>query len=262
MDGVLHRMAHFRPLTGILERALTACAFPDRVLPRTISAVLTAAVDKVGAIPMTAEIAGRLSVGDRVFLMVQLAMRHVGDLVWLPTICEQCASPFDIPAQRSKLSVRSPEGNYPKCTVQIRRHVVELKPPCGDDQCFIAETRPEDPESALLVRCIKLVDGGEPDDEFLQKLTISERRAIEAALMRCSPEVDCSVPVKCPECKTVQTVEIEPYWLGDRIGGALETDVHTLAFHYHWCEHDILNLPSELRRRYVSLVSKERGLRG
>jgi hypothetical protein len=35
-------------------------------------------------------------------------------------------------------------------------------------------------------------------------------------------------------------------------------DVHWLAGHYHWSEHDILALPAWRRRRYVKMVTAER----
>ncbi len=262
VDGQVHRIAHLHPLTGTVERALTTCSIPDQVLPRSVSAVLAAAVERIGTVLVTPQIAANLTVGDRAFLMLQLAIRFVGDLVWLSPICEKCSSTFDIPVKRSQLPVRAPVGDYPTCSLWVAGRTVELRPPCGEDQCFIAETRPANPEFALLTRCVQRVDGSEPRAEFFRDMPSAHRKVLESALEQAGPEVDCTLPVKCPECEDVQRIELEPYWLGDPGEIALEADVHALAFHYHWGEPEILRLPRDLRRRYCTLIDKDRGLRG
>lgn len=258
----LSRVAHLRAPTGGVERALAACAAPEQVLPRTVSAVIAAAVERIGAVELTPEVAGRLAVGDRIYLMLQLAIRYVGDLVWLSPVCGRCSATFDIPIERSKLPVRTPDQGYPTCTSEAAGCVVELRTPCGDDQAFIAETRPEDPERALLARCVRKVDGLEPGPEYLRDLSDDEIASLVAALERVSPDVECSVDARCPDCQSVQRIEVEPYWTGDASDGTLERQVHALALHYHWSEPDILRLPSSLRRRYCGLIDQERGARG
>ncbi len=262
VDGKIHRTAHIGELTGRVERAFARCRSAASAMPDAVSAVLAAAVERIGTVSVSADIAARLAVGDRIFLMLLLAIRYVGDLVWLSPTCARCANPFDVPVRRSQLSVRRPEGDYPTSSIRVAGHTIELRPPCGEDQQLIAETRPADAGSALLARCVRRVDGAERGADFLTTLDPSGRTAIDEALERSSPGVDCSVRVKCSECKAVQRIELEPYWLGDPTDTTLEVEVHRLASHYHWSESEILALPSHLRRRYCGLIDNERGGRG
>lgn len=262
VDGQLHRTAHIGDLTGRVERAFAGCRSPASTMPNAVSAVLAAAVKRIGTVPVSTDIAACLAVGDRIFLMLQLAMRYLGDLVWLSPICERCAQPFDVPVKRSQLSVRKPADDYPTTTLRLNGHEIRLRPPCGEDQRLIAEIRREDAGSTLLACCIQSVDGAEPGPEYVATLDASALRKIEAALQRAGPDVDCGVRAKCAECEQVQRIELEPYWLGDPAGSTLEVEVHRLASHYHWSESDILALPSKLRRRYCALIDRERGGRG
>ena len=257
-DGQLHRVAHIGPLTGILERSLAACADANQVLPHSVSMVLTNAIEKIGSLPMTAELAAQLTVGDRIFLMLQLAIRYLSDRVWLTPKCECCNNLFDVPVERSRLNVKYPEGEYPIARLEINGHTLELRSPNGEDQGFIAETQPEDAEMVLLRRCVVGVDGKEPEAELLHKLLHSKRNEIETAIERLSPHVDCCVSVRCPECKYVQRIDLEPYWLGELTDGALDAEVHTLAFHYHWSESEILGLSRDQRRSYCAFIGHKR----
>jgi hypothetical protein len=40
---------------------------------------------------------------------------------------------------------------------------------------------------------------------------------------------------------------------------ALYQELHLLALHYHWAEHDILRLPTSKRRRYLRLLASHIG---
>jgi hypothetical protein len=37
--------------------------------------------------------------------------------------------------------------------------------------------------------------------------------------------------------------------------GGLYEEVHHLAFHYHWSEREILDMPRAKRRRYLALLA-------
>jgi hypothetical protein len=39
--------------------------------------------------------------------------------------------------------------------------------------------------------------------------------------------------------------------------GGLYEEVHHLAYHYHWTERDILELPRSKRRRYLALLASK-----
>ncbi|MFL6646948.1 MAG: hypothetical protein ACJ8KO_03210, partial [Sulfurifustaceae bacterium] len=81
IDGQLVRAAVFRPLTGRLEQQLAAVAGLPSV-PRRVSAVLATAFAHVGEHPMTEAAAARLSVSDRQFLMLAVALEFGEDQQW------------------------------------------------------------------------------------------------------------------------------------------------------------------------------------
>jgi hypothetical protein len=39
--------------------------------------------------------------------------------------------------------------------------------------------------------------------------------------------------------------------------GRLYEEVHHLAYHYHWAERDIMDLPRSKRRRYLGLLASK-----
>ena len=56
-------------------------------------------------------------------------------------------------------------------------------------------------------------------------------------------------------------VELEPAaLLQSELGVAVDrlfAEVHTLAYHYHWSEHEILSLPRARRHRYLELLGRQ-----
>ncbi len=69
-----------------------------------------------------------------------------------------------------------------------------------------------------------------------------------------SPQAGLAASITCPHCHQEQQVAIDPYaWIVGETG-SLELDIHTLAFHYHWSESDILQLPRTRRERYLQLI--------
>jgi len=42
--------------------------------------------------------------------------------------------------------------------------------------------------------------------------------------------------------------------------GNIYTDIHTLAWYYHWGEEEILNMPRSRRQQYLALIDRARGL--
>ena len=53
---------------------------------------------------------------------------------------------------------------------------------------------------------------------------------------------------------------LDPYVCLGAADGGLFLDIHILASVYHWSEREILAMPRERRRLYLSLVDRSRGM--
>lgn len=142
------------------------------------------------------------------------------------------------------------------------RHVVPAKEPgwftlTGQEGAFrlptigdqIAVAAASDPVEALAARC-------------LRGAHISAR--MERAMAALAPTLSDEVSGTCPYCNARVAFHFDvPSFVLSELkvqAGLVCEDVHLLAGHYHWSEEHILALPPARRRRYVDLVSAERGL--
>src|SRR5262249_7746141 len=78
-----------------------------------------------------------------------------------------------------------------------------------------------------------------------------------------APHVDLTLGADCPECAREFTVpfDLVGFLLGEchTSRALLYREVHYLAYHYHWSEHDIMALPREKRRTYIALLAEDLG---
>lgn len=259
INGEIQRFAWFRPITGKVELLITSPANQYLGRPAWVSAVLAAAIEKIGAIEMSVGIADRLTVGDRIFLMLQLGIRYTGDQMWLTPACESCGEQFDVSVKRSELPVQKAGNDYPSALVNINKREVRLRAINGKDQQWLNENPSAEIVQTLLNRCVQTADGKLPVPEFINGLDRKDCDYLESVIQNIGPDVDCTLLVRCPECSVVQEVEIDPYWLGQTQRSNLDNEVHTLAFYYHWSEAEILNLTRERRHTFLNLIDKERG---
>ena len=76
-----------------------------------------------------------------------------------------------------------------------------------------------------------------------------------------APQVDLTLEAHCPECERAFAVPFDllGFFLGEckTSRELLYREVHYLAYHYHWSEQDILALPREKRRTYITLLAEE-----
>jgi len=253
-DGALHRDFAFRPLNGEVELAIAESGAVQNP-PAGVTAVLAAALAGVGGQPATPQVVRALAVGDRQFLVRQLAARLDRDGVWLTSSCASCAAAFDVYAQQSALPVKDAAEGYPFTTVTTSHGTYRLRVPNGADQEAIAGLDGEEAVSELLKRCI--VDGSAPDEP-----TEEEIFAIDAALEAVAPEVGLGLLAVCPDCGTEQEVAVDPYLCLTQVGSELFAEIHTLASFYHWSEAESLALPVHRRRLYLRLIDRGRGMMG
>ncbi len=259
IDGQLRRAFHFKPVTGLLELALSESALQVISHPARVTAVLCEALDEIGGMSPTASLVSELSVGDRQFLMRRLSVHLDDQLVWLTAKCGACKEPFDLSFLHSELPVKPAGKNYPETVVETSLGTVLVRVPTGSDQEIVATIDEED--SAVLTLLERIVswqvDGAEQAADQFSEADIA---AIESAAEAMAPEVAQSLVAQCPNCSTENQVPLTPYTCMEKPGGNLFSEVHTLAANYHWSERDILMLSRQRRHTYLSLVDRSRGL--
>lgn len=260
-EGERLREAVFHPLTGKLEQWLLEdtdglYSHPPRFVTRT----LTKAVAAIDGRPVNEDIVRSLCVADRQFLMIQLAARVDGPAVWLSFECVACGEPFDVHLDRTAVPVKPATADYPERWVAAGGRQIKVRTITGGDQEAIIGMDDTAAAAFLLQACITAAEDGAPVATLLSEFTPDDTATVEAAVEEMTPALATQMSVVCPECGKRQTARIDPY----RIAGLNEhlfyQEIHTVAFHYHWSETEILSLPRDRRRRYLKLIDRERGL--
>lgn len=250
----LKRSFRFKPLTGDLELCLSDAALSSETLPARVTAILSEALDELGGKPPSADLARRLSVGDRQFLMQRLAA-HIDDApVWLSTECGECGDLFEISFRQSELPVKPAGGAFPETEVQTSLGKLRVRVPNGADQEAIAAISDDDEALHELLRLI-LGDHNSRTIDTL-KLTPEDIQRVEAVVEAMSAEVATQSQTRCPHCEAETSVAISPYRFLDAPLGQLFSEIHTLAASYHWSERAILALPRARRHIYLRLLDQ------
>jgi hypothetical protein len=198
-----------------------------------------------------------LPVGDRDFLVLKLGQASFGSRVELTFTCplQGCAAAMDVDFDVDDLPVqRSPrQPDYPV----PGRDGVRFRLPVAGDLVDSAVAGAEDPETALLARCLV---GAGPEAAADPAL----RAAVADEMRRVMPGVPGEMSLRCPDCGHEFEAAFDPAaWLLGRIrhGRALlDRDIHLLSFHYHWPLTSILAMAGPERREYVSLLERQLGL--
>jgi hypothetical protein len=256
-DGRLRRDFRFRAVTGEIERFFCESGSNSRSLPEQVTQVLASALDEVGGQQADRELVRSMSVGDRLFLITRLeSIVHPGPK-WVTASCGDCGELIQFQVDADALPVVEAAEGYPRMPCKLSIGTAELRVPSGADEETVALTCHDtrDGMHELLSRLLT-IDGGAVDASLL---TEDDMARIDRALDVVSPQVGTSAHIDCPHCGAAREVAIDPYaWLAKE-SEALDREIHTLAFHYHWSESDILRLPRQRRERYLKLIDENLG---
>jgi hypothetical protein len=267
-DGRRHREVELTALRGRSEELLCAT---DRSPAELVSAVLADCLLRVGDLaPVDEALARALTVGDRSYLLLRLREATFGPDVALVAHCAwpDCGEKVDVAFRIPDLPVReqtepgpvhavtlSPEA-APDTDVRVRR----FRLPTGADQeacAALLDVNPAAALRALLDACLL------PDDRrgAHTELTPLARAEIEAAMAAVAGGPVLTMHAGCPHCGRGFDIpfDVPDFFFGEVTASAdlLLRQVHYLAFHYHWAEAEILDLPREKRLRYVELLAEE-----
>jgi hypothetical protein len=261
IDGERRRDYRFRAVTGALELVLSESAAHAVSHPARVTSVLLHALQQIAGCEPTAELVGRLSVGDRQFLMRRLAI-HIDDaLSWLSASCGSCGEPFDIPLRQSELPVKAAGEGYPERVIESSLGPLRVRVPTGTDQELVA--RIDDDGEALRTLLGRLIRHAETNEKVAPESLDAELiDRIEAQVESMAPEVATELLASCPACQRQNRVAATPYMSMQRPVGELFAEIHRLAIHYHWSEQEILAIPRSRRHTYLTLIDRARGMQG
>ncbi len=259
IDGALKRSFRFKPVTGSFEIMLGESARQAGTHPACITAVLSEALAELGGSAVNVSRVRDLSVGDRQFLMVQLAA-HIDDQdVWLTAECRQCRELFDVPVRYSELPVKLAGEEFPETTIKTEIGRLRVRVPTGSDQEALATI--DDESEAMPILLQRLLSTVEPSQTIdVEQLNDNDIAAIEARVEAMAPEIAARLLTRCPGCEAENQLPISPYASLQRPVGDLYAEIHRLAYTYHWSESDILGLPRTRRQIYLQLIDQSRGM--
>jgi hypothetical protein len=265
IEGLRVADAEIRPLTGREEELLGAAGETDS-MAATVTDLLGRCVLSLGGIPASVEAVRSLSVGDREALLLHLRRATLGDRIDCVTTCPDpaCGERLDLTLSIESLLVEPapdavewyeealPSGRGESPTVRFRL-------PTGEDQEATAALAAADPVAAaraLLARCVRPSTrrrswaAGVPDD-------VAD--AIGARMAELDPQAEIRLRFDCAACErpVEMLFDTASFFLAELAATSdrLYDEVHAIAWHYHWSEAEILDLPRARRRRYLDLIA-------
>lgn len=276
-QGVLHDDVDLRALSGREEELLVARSGRDTA--SLVTALLSRCVERIGTIaPVDDEVARRLLVPDRQFLLLRLREATFGERVSgsVPCPWPDCGtrvgvsfSTADVPVEPSTdkgpdySCTLSPEA-MPGAAAEADR-TVRFRLPNGGDQEAIAPLLAENEAAALtglLARCVTAIGHEQPPgEEAVSRLSPRARHEIEEAMQRVSPHVSLVMDATCVECgrQFSTPFDLQRFFFGELrlTRDLLYREVHYLAYHYHWSEHEIMDMARSQRRQYIDVLADE-----
>jgi hypothetical protein len=251
-DGRRLGRAELRPLTGREEEWVTQHA--DTPGAKMTTSILSSCFVRLENAPVDPDIIGKLLVGDRDFLILQLRRMTLGDRFAAVFSCPACQRAMDVTflAQDIFVAPRPQDATTYSWHSDDQRPPIRFRLPDGADQEAVAELLTDEAVEVLLARCV-VDDGGIP-------LTPAERAAVIAEMDRLAPQIDLELDLNCPECGHSFTTPFDcsAFFFSEIRAQSrhLMREVHYLALHYHWSEAEILGLQRDRRRGYLALLNE------
>ncbi|MCE9672846.1 hypothetical protein LY474_34075 [Myxococcus stipitatus] len=261
--GGCQRQGVLRPLHGVDEEWLYTLP-PHVPQASVLVSLLARCVKRIGPYKVSRRMIRALPIADGDYLALRLHQLTFGDRVERVLACPSptCGARMDVDFDLGQLPVEA-RPQQPRYVVRLdgpeAREVGFRLPHLGDvEEAGLTE----DPERALLSRCILDIDGQASDVErVVVTLSAESLERIDAAMERASPRVEGTIEATCPECG-------QPFSTGFDAGASLlaelsqrrrdfDRSVHLLSLHYHWPLGEILGMPRERRRHWVRLLSAE-----
>lgn len=269
LDGVHHREAELRPLSGEDE------AFPETVasLPpaRRTTLLLARCLARLGpweTIP--ADAVRNLSVGDRESLLLHLRRLTLGDRLQCVLRCpdSRCGEHMDLDLDVHDLLVSPYPDAAPWHEASIEESGttwrVHFRLPTGADQEAAVPLVSTDVAAAaglILRRCIESIE--REDGGPVAEIPSNVADDLATRMAELDPQAELTLQLVCPACGREFSTQLDAasYFFQELAGATagLWREVHLLAFYYHWSESEILRLTRGRRRLYLGLVAEAVG---
>lgn len=277
-DGVVHREVELTPLTGREEELLAGERSHE--VASLVTTVLQRCIHRIGTIsPVSQDMIRSLLIADRQYLLLKLRELTLGDTIQASVFCpwSDCGKKImvsfltdDIPVMESvrkepiyKMEL-SAEATFVADSGETYREIC-FRLPNGSDQEMLSSIVVQDEQRAqslLLQRCIHTIGSlHDPDENTISRLSSLARSEIEQQMEGVAPRLELTMESTCPECGREYAVpfDVQNFFFGELRTNRdlLYREVHYLAFHYHWSEREIMDMPRQKRRTYIEVLSSE-----
>jgi hypothetical protein len=269
LDGVRHREAALRPLTGDDEAFLLETG--EVLLPaRRTTALLARCLTRLGPLNhVTPDAVRNLTVGDREALLLHLRRLTLGDRLQCVLSCPHpdCGEKMDLELAVSDLLLppyRHTQERYETTVTENgTAYRVRFRLPTGADQEVAAELARNDPQAAadlLLRRCVEAVTAEDDSGEPVEDLPPAAAHRLPAIMAELDPQAELMLNLTCPVCGHAFSAlfDTATYFFKELAGRIrqLYREVHLLAFYYHWSEAEIMRMTARKRHLYLDLLSE------
>ncbi len=274
--GSLHREFELTALTGRDEELLAQARRKESA--SLVTKVISRCVLRLEDLhPVSEDIARQLLVADRQYLLLKLRQLTFGDRVHADLFCPwpECGKRVSIDFNVDDVPVKESRDKGPLYHMTLSsaaavdqepaEREIHFRLPNGTDQELLSPLLVENEAKALallLTRCIQRIGkSAQIDESRIEVLSPLARNEIEAEMERLAPKVELDMEMACPECQRrfVAPFDLQNFFFGElRAGGdRLYREVHYLAYHYHWSEHEIMDMTVEKRRKYIDVLADE-----
>ena len=217
-------------------------------------------VSKTSFLLNIADIVSRMTLGDRIAILLHLRRLTFGEIMSCEINCQSCKEIISMRISVSDMLQPStelqPKSEY---EVSIDSYALRVRLPNAKDQEAILSLDKSSNISQYTQHAVKsLILSALPilpndiSNDFLAK--------VSSKLGELDPQSDIVLNITCPHCNYFfQTAFIVEDFIFQEIAARqrlLEEEVHWLAFHYHWNESEILSLPVRRRKKYVELINR------
>src|SRR5215212_5561389 len=151
-DGRRLGRAELRPLTGREEEWVTLHA--DTPAAQMTTKILSDCFVRLEDLPLNKEIARKLLVGDRDFLMLQLRRMTLGDRFAAVFSCPACKLAMDVEFLAQDILIEPRPQNTTTYTWHSEDRTIRFRLPNGADQEAVAELAIDEAVEVLLARCV------------------------------------------------------------------------------------------------------------
>lgn len=229
-----------------------------------------------------------MTIGDRTALLLYLRKMTFGDMIQAEIKCNSCGQMNSLELSISNLLRTDKIEAKVHYDIEVDGYSIKTRLLCGKDQTELvrkinhqknnsgnntgdgsnieASNKLSSHMKKIIYSCIVYSkpplynsESVRNDEELSDDLTLK----IGSKLSELDPLADIVLTMNCPSCKHYVSVPfyIEQFFFEEICARyhQLEYEIHWLAFHYHWSEHDILSLPLTRRKRYVEMISDTLG---